>query len=228
MRDRQRPNRDDDLPQSIEEYWQRYAEAFAAPLGGNSLLGTFVSNPAVTGAYAEAWVRSLAAAMVSNLTISTGAVIRTTDVVQGQNLRKVPQSDLIFWDPSEMPALFRSGDFALVHTQTARAIIEIKRTTSNEAALQAQLTKQRQRLLSEYRRNVLGVVVAHRTPLFGEGLEPAWVTNSDSRSNVRIARLLDQKTSKPDPEGIFALIYFLSHVARHPSSRVSKQRKPRA
>jgi len=60
MHDRQRPNQDDDLPQSIREYWERYAEAFAIPLRGNGLLGTFVSNPAVTGAYAEAWVRSLA------------------------------------------------------------------------------------------------------------------------------------------------------------------------
>jgi len=168
------------------------------------------------------------ASMVSNLTISTGAVIRTTDVVHGQNLRKVPQSDLILWDPSEMPALFRSGDFALVHTQAARAIIEIKRTTSNVSALQVQLRKQRQRLLSEYRRNVLCVVVAHPTPLFGEGLEPEWVKSSDSRADVRVARLLDKKTSKPDPEGIFALIYFLCHVARHPARAMPKSRKPRA
>jgi hypothetical protein len=225
MQDRQRPNQDDEIALNIQEYWERYAEAFAIPLRGNGLLGTFVSNPAVTGAYAEAWVHSLAASMVSNLTISTGAVIRTTDVVHGQDLRKVPQSDLIFWDPTEMPALFRTGDFALVHTQAARAIIEIKRTTSNVGGLQEQLKKQKLRLLSEHRRNVLGVVVAHQTPLFGEGLEPEWVRNSEPQGEVRVVRLLDKKTSKPDPEGIFALIYFLSHVARQSHQTASKRKR---
>lgn len=223
MEDRQRPHRDS-LAADIRDYWSRYAEAFATPLRGNGLLGTFVSNPAVTGAYAEAWVHSLAAAMVSNLSISTGAVIRTTDVVQRRDLRRVPQSDLILWDPSEMPALFRSGSFALVHTQAARAIIEIKRTTTDITALQKQLSRQKLRLLSEYRRNVMGVVVAHNRPLFGEGLEPDWVAKSRPGDAVRIARLLDRQTSNPDPDGIFALIYFLSHVARQSKQMPSNER----
>jgi hypothetical protein len=214
MKDRQQPNRDN-LPSNIKEYWNRYAEAFASPLRGDGLLGTFISNPAVTGAYAEAWIHSLATSMVSNLTISTGAVIRTTDVIlQQRDLRRVPQSDLILWDPSVMPALFRNGNFALVHTQAARAIIEIKRTTTNLTALQKQLKKQKQRLLSNYRRNVLAVVVAHHRPLFGQGLEPDRVAKSQLGDDVQIARLLDKRTSNPDPEGIFALIYFLSHVAK--------------
>ena len=108
MEDRQRPNQEH-LHEDIQDYWTRYAEAFATPLQSNGLLGTFISNPAVIGAYAEAWVPSLAAAMVSNLSISTGAVIRTTDVVQKRDRRLIPQSDLILWDPSEMPALSRSA-----------------------------------------------------------------------------------------------------------------------
>jgi hypothetical protein len=52
-------------PRQIDEYWRRFAQAFAHPLQANGLLGEFISNPCVTGAYAEAWVRSLAEQMVA-------------------------------------------------------------------------------------------------------------------------------------------------------------------
>jgi hypothetical protein len=42
------------------EHWQAYAEAFAQPLQGDSLVSRFVTNPNVTGAYAEAWIRATA------------------------------------------------------------------------------------------------------------------------------------------------------------------------
>ncbi len=221
MEDRQQPN--DNLPGNMRNYWKRYAEAFSTPLQGNGLLGTFVSNPAVTGAYAEAWVHSLVKAMVPNLCISTGAVIRTTDVVNKKDLRKVPQSDLILWDPREMPGLFQSGNFALVHTQAARAIIEIKRTTTQSESLKKQLTKQKMRLLSEYRRNILAVVVAHDRPLFSGNVETNWVAKTRLDDDVRITRLLNKQTSEPDPDGIFALIYFLAYVAKRAKFRPNNE-----
>lgn len=221
MKDRQRPN-NEKLPKDIKDYWIQFAEAFIAPLRRNELLGNFVSNPSVTGAYAEAWVHSLVATMISNLSVSTGAVIRTTDIEQRRDRRRVPQSDLILWDPTEMPPLFQSGNFALIHTQAARAIIEIKRTLPNTEELQKQLQKQKMRLLNEYKRNVLAVVVAHRRPLFGEGLEPDWVPKQTG-DGVRIARLLDSRTYDPDPDGIFALIYFLSYVARQSKTTPTKE-----
>ena len=59
-RDRQRPNQDnEDSEEVLKAYWRKYAEAFAVPLSANTMLGNFVANPAVTGAYAEVWVRRL-------------------------------------------------------------------------------------------------------------------------------------------------------------------------
>jgi len=195
----------------IEEFWRRFAGAFAHSLEANGLLRYFISNPAVTGAYAEEWVRSLAQQMVTNLTISTGAIIRTSD--QRKDLRSVPQNDLVLWDHTELPALFRAGNFALVHTQAARGIIEVKRSTFASKQLYEQLDRQKKRLLLEYRKNVLCVVVSHTVPLCGT-LSPNWVKEGTTGTPVQVVRLLDKKTSKPDVDGIFGLIYFLYHLAR--------------
>jgi len=180
------------------------------------MIGSFVTNPAVTGAYAEAWVRRLVETMVVGLKISTGAVIRTSDVLNRRDLKSVPQSDLILWDPTELPALFQSGDFALVHTQAARGILEVKRTVHKLDDFQSQLRKQRFRLLPEYRRNVLGVVIGYRRPLLTIEVEPDWVAKVDRKVDVQMTRLLSRRSSRADVDGIFALIYFLSHVGRLP------------
>jgi hypothetical protein len=195
----------------IDEYWTRFAQAFAHPLKANGLLADFMANPSVTGAYAEAWVKSLAQQMVTNLTISTGAIIRTSD--SPEQLRSLPQIDLMLWDHTELPALFRAGGFALVHTQAARGIIEVKRSITSIEETREQLDRQRRRLLSEYQPNTLGVVLAHADPLSGT-LSPDWVRKATASDPVRIVRLLDRNTSEPDVDGIFGLIYFLSHVAR--------------
>lgn len=196
----------------IDDYWKRFAEAFAHPLQANGLLEEFISNPCVTGAYAEAWVRWLALQMVTNLTVSTGAITRTSDSDPMSDLRSLPQIDLLLWDHAELPALFRAGNFALVHTQAARGIIEVKRSikTSIEE-IREQLERQKRRLLSEYKQNVLCVVVAHPTPTCGT-LSSDWVKAATASDPVRVVRLLDTD-SKPDVDGIFGLIYFLSHLA---------------
>jgi hypothetical protein len=49
-----------------ENYWNLYARAFAQSLGANSLLSSFVTNPNVTGAYAEAWIRSMVRNMLGH------------------------------------------------------------------------------------------------------------------------------------------------------------------
>jgi hypothetical protein len=195
----------------IEEYWRRFAEAFAHPLEANGLLGGFISNSDVTGAYAEAWVVSLAEQMVTNLTISTGTIIRTSDAQN--DLRSLPQIDLVLWDHTELPALFRVGNFALVHALAARGIIEVKRSITSVDSIREQLDRQRSSLLPEYRQNVLCVVVAHTSPI-GDAPSPKWVTEATPSDPVQIVRLLDKVTSKPDVDGIFGLIYFLSHLAR--------------
>ena len=109
----------------LDKYWTWYAQAFAQRLQANGLFSSFVKNPCVTGAYAEAWVRSMTRDMLGQrFRISTGAVIQAFH-------RRVHQCDLIVWDPSEMPAIFESLEFALVPLFATRAIIEVKRKGNN-------------------------------------------------------------------------------------------------
>ncbi len=199
----------------VAEFWRRYADAFVLPLRGNALLGAFIRNPAVTGAYAEAWVKSLVESMAGQLHIATGAIIRPSDVTAGRNLRRLPQSDLILWDPRSMPPLFQTGGFALVHTQAARAIIEIKRTISSVADLEKQLAAPRRRLLREYRPNVLGVVVSNRRPLHQGRVGRSWIARRTLEDPPPTVRLLDAR-GRADAEGILGLIYFLRHVVVAP------------
>src|SRR5271167_3978705 len=92
-----------DTVDSWTEYWDAYAKAFAQPLQANSLLSRFVTNSNVTGAYGEAWVRSMTRNMLGHrFRISTGAVIKSSDKDRGLD---IPQCDLIVWDPSELPAI---------------------------------------------------------------------------------------------------------------------------
>lgn len=198
----------------LERFWHRFASAFAHPFTANGALSEFVRNTAVTGAYAEAWVRWAARVMLPHLRVSTGAIIRTSDAVWHSDLSQVPQLDLILWDPTELPPLFEQGDFALVHTQSARGLIEVKRTLDSEQNTRDQLRKQKARLLPEYRGNVLCVVVSHPKPLFRGHVHPGWPADKNRVEELALTRLLDESTSAPDPNGVFALIYLLSHVAR--------------
>lgn len=144
--------------------------------------------------------------------VSTGAVIGASD--SSVDLSKLPQLDLIVWDPSELPALFERDDFALVHRQAARAIIEVKRSISSKDECREQMKKQRLRLLSDYRCNILCVVVSHPTPLIEVKVHPDWPAQKPPHSEPELTRLLDA-TSQADTDGVFTFIYFLSYVARH-------------
>jgi len=122
----------------FDDYWNLYAQAFAQPFQTNALFSSFVTNTDITGAYAEAYVRLMIKSMLGHrFRISTGAVTRSQDKSRG--LASVPQCDVIVWDPSELPAIFESGEFALVPLFSVRAIIEVKRTgtKSEREALRA-------------------------------------------------------------------------------------------
>jgi hypothetical protein len=141
-----------------DAYWDLYARTFAQPLQANGLFSGFVTNPCVTGAYAEAWLRSMVPNMLGlRFRISTGAVIRAND-----KARDVPQCGLIVWDPSEMPAVFESSEFALVPIFATRAIIEVKRTgnKAEREALKEQLKARRNLLRTVSQMDfVLGVIL---------------------------------------------------------------------
>ena len=62
------------------EFWMDYVETFSHPLTANGLVGRFVQNTEVTGAYAESWIRSLVSDMCGKkYRVSTGAIIRGSD-----------------------------------------------------------------------------------------------------------------------------------------------------
>ena len=193
------------------EFWKLYAHAFALPFHGDDLLSRFVTSQAVTGAYAEAWVRSTVRSMLGHrFRISTGAVIRPADAMRGLN--RIPQCDLIVWDPSEMPAIFESGGFALVPLFAVRAIIEVERRL-NKKRLERQLRDRLNLLPNPNSDRVLGVVISHGQPLFHEACRPDYLTGRTA-VDPPTTRILGAH-NKPDTDGIMAFIYFLAQVAGH-------------
>jgi hypothetical protein len=203
----------------FDDYWNLYAQAFAQPFQANALFSSFVTNPAITGAYAEAYVRSMIKNVLGQcFQISTGAVTRSQDKTRG--LGSLPQCDVIVWDPSELPAIFESGEFALVPLFSVRAIIEIKRTgTKSEREALTQQLKQRQSLLrtASDMQFVLGVLINDDDPQpwFNDGRKPSpdWLKAywSKNPETPPVTRLLHN--NEPDTNGIMAFIYFLAQVA---------------
>lgn len=108
-----------------KEFLEQLAKQLASELSQNPAIKTFVSNPDVIGAYAEASVRQFVSHIVSPLRVSTGAVI---DEKLCSEPDKVPQLDTIIWSPSPAPAIFRVGEFGLVPRSSCFGIMEIKRS----------------------------------------------------------------------------------------------------
>ncbi len=191
-------------------FWHGYAEAFGYPLRADSTLGWFVANPSVTGAYAEAWLRCTVRSMLPQYRVSTGAILKSLD--KSRDLRKIPQCDLIIWDPSELPALFEQGEFALVPWFSVRAVLEVKRTCSAISKLERQLRKVQDRVPDWH--NVLGVVIRHSSPLFDVEVCENWQEKRRSIDRPAMTRLLDNK-GQVDTDGLFAFLYFVSQIAGH-------------
>ncbi len=202
----------------FDDYWNLYAQAFAQPFQTNALFSSFVTNTDITGAYAEAYVRLMIKSMLGHrFRISTGAVTRSQDKSRG--LASVPQCDVIVWDPSELPAIFESGEFALVPLFSVRAIIEVKRTgTKGKRKALTQQLKNRQSLLPTMSdmQFVLGVLVDDNDPepWFNDQHKPSpdwlkdyWLSNPGKPPITRILH-----NNVPDANGIMAFIYFLAQV----------------
>ena len=207
--------------EDIQNFWRRFADAFAHPLTAHGALSGFIKNAAVTGAYSEIWVRQLAHKMLPGLRVSTGAIITTADASPDSDLRKVPQIDVLIWDPTVLPALYEDGDFAIVHTISARAVIEVKHTASLSQKLRLQLGDQRQRLLSECQAAALCVLVSHKTPPEHFHVRTDWPASRNSGAPTPVIRLIDGKSGRPDVDGIFSLVYFLDYVSRLPRPRTT-------
>ena len=196
------------------DHWANFAEAFVHPIKAGGMLSRFVTNTAVTGAYAEAWIRSMVTSMLHQFRISTGAIIRPMD--KTRRLRSIPQCDIIIWDPSVLPALFEQGDFALVPFHSARAVIEVKRTCTDLSKFKKQLKYRQKCLMHEYCPNVLGIVVSHPDALFDGEVTPDWLKQESWRESPAMTRLL-RDWEEVDVDGVFVFIYFLAQIAGHTS-----------
>lgn len=201
-----------ELPEYHQDYWKIYAQSFVYPLTSNQLFGKLINNPNVTGLYAEAWIRSLAKQMLPNFRVSTGAVIRSSNL-SNRDPTNIPQCDLIIWDPSELPGIFEQGDFALVPTQSVHGIIEIKRTISSATELKKQLKERKQLLRIRCRKNLLGVVIEHNTGVYDGDVSPNWLDDDKWVKEYALVSLLNN--NKPNTDEIMVFIYFLAQIAGH-------------
>lgn len=200
------------MKRKIDQFWDEYAEVFASQILQNKLLSRFTQNTAVTGAYAESWIRNLVHEMLPNHKISTGCIIHAAD----RALDRIDQSqmDLIIWDPSELPAIFEHGDFALVPSFSVRGVIEIKRSCSNLKKFQAQLEKQRNEMPEKCKKYILGVLLQHKSKNpFPVQASPIWCAEIKPSTPPPITRILSGN-GNVDKEGIFSLIYLLSQISR--------------
>jgi len=196
----------------IDQFWDEYAEAYVSQILQNDLFSKFTNNTAATGAYAESWIRNLVNEMLPSYKVSTGCIIHASD--RALNETDQSQIDLIIWDPSELPAVFEHGSFALVPSFSVRGIIEVKRSCSNLEKFELQLKKQRDEVPQEWKKHILGVLVCHNKNPFSVQAYPKWCSGVDVSSTPQITRILD-KDGNVDKEGVFALIYLLSQISGH-------------
>ncbi|MHB1390125.1 MAG: hypothetical protein ACYCXF_02675 [Thermoleophilia bacterium] len=107
---------------------------------------------------------------------------------------------------------------------SARGLIEVKRTTTEVDKHRKQLAERREALPFRYQRYILGVVVRHNKPLFESIVDPDWVESQEDDDQPPLTRLLSED-GRPDTDGIFALIYMLSHLVGHRGALGSNDRK---
>jgi hypothetical protein len=110
---------------SLSEYYQLLAHELVAGLSANSRIIEITRNPTILGAYAEATVKEFVERVVAPYRISTGTVVSPALLRGGMEL---PQIDLMVWSPSPLPAIFQSGEFAIVPHQSCLGVMEIKRS----------------------------------------------------------------------------------------------------
>jgi hypothetical protein len=213
------------------QYWKKYLQTLLRPYKTDSMLNQFVTNRAVTGAFGEALVRKLIQQMLPHLRISTGAILSLRDHVnlEEQDIKydKIPQGDLIIWDPSVLPAAIDVGDFALVSNLAARGVIEVKRTNTSIKQTREKLGKWRQylsrvpmlhgnKMFMDCQTNILGVVIKHRNSLCEEEpLPEMWDWKNRFGKPPVMVRLFGTKYSE-DIDGFLTLIFFLAHIAKQP------------
>lgn len=110
---------------NLNAYYEFLIHELTENLTANERLKKITTNPAILGAYAESSVRAFIQKIVAPHRISTGTIISPKMLSESQNLRQI---DLIIWTPLPLPAIFESGEFAVVPYQSCLGFLEIKRS----------------------------------------------------------------------------------------------------
>jgi hypothetical protein len=113
-----------------DQFLSALADQLIHELRPNQTIKQFADNTDIKGAYAEATLRQFVSRVVAPLRVSTGAVISEQLCT---NPKGIPQINVIIWAPSPAPAIFCSGDFALVPRSSCFGVMEIKRSLYSEA-----------------------------------------------------------------------------------------------
>ena len=190
-----------------------FAEAFVSRFQEATLIRKFVENTDVLGAYYEELVRERVQSILSLHRISTGAIITPVEIP----IHDAAQIDTIVWSPLAMPAIFDSGRFALVPSESVRGIIEIKGSSSSIPKLREQIDKQRAPLSASYRRHAIGVVIRHQTNIpLGFELRREW-THPDVLKTTEpiVLNLFKDEGDQfvPNHEAIMAFAFFLAELS---------------
>lgn len=105
-----------------KKYFRALSGELTRNLNSITTIKKFADNSAILGAYCENVIQVWLQAFFKE-NISTGGIISPELY---KDPKKVAQLDHIIWKPSPLPAIFTVNDFALVPSNSAFGIVEIK------------------------------------------------------------------------------------------------------
>ena len=125
------------MDENADDFWQLCADELVGRLDANQRLKNITNNPELTGAFAEATVRSLAAKMAEPYRTSTGSIFSHSLYESHQKciaakLKEkgiLKQIDLLIWSALPIPAIFDESGFAIVPWLSVLGALEVKRTS---------------------------------------------------------------------------------------------------
>ena len=169
-------------------------------------------HPTLIGAYAEASVHGFIERVVAPLRVSTGTII-----YEGNYGQIPPQLDAIIWAPMVAPAIFESGNFAVIPRGNALAFLEVKASNYNGkvgATIEEKLSHAGDLIWPDlpvaFQPTAIGVVCVR----LADRADPALDKLVAERRAVVLMEDRDGRF-EPCPGGIWALVSFLLRVRHH-------------
>ncbi len=206
---------------NIVAYFEELAKHLCGEFASVQSIENFTKNTDVIGAYAETLVGEFVRRTLHPLRVSCGTIISPAKFDTGE---KLPQIDLIVWDPNPIPAIFDQGGFALVPKNSVIGTLEVKRTDYSKG-LDDILDRSTKVDHPGGLSNHLGVIcVRQNHKLDGEN------KFTNLLNSNRAIYLIDYNDSKVsvNPPGVIELVNFLARLRKFhkkikPDSEVSVQ-----